>query len=55
MWLLRTGLVQFKDIKPESLANFIFSYNSEDLTSLDPLKAGDLVEIRLKEPPKPEL
>ena len=54
MWLLRTGIVKFRDITPESTAKYTFTHNSQPLTSLELLQGGDTVEIGLKHSLKPE-
>ena len=45
MWLLRTGLITVRDFDPQILSKFDFIHHSQSLTSLEPLKDGDVIEI----------
>ena len=47
MWLLIAGLLTVQDTDPDFYKKFEFIFNSQPLTSLELLKDGDTVEVKL--------
>lgn len=47
-WLLRSGLVNIKELCPEAVEKFEFRSNNLALDSVHKLKEGDIVEIKVK-------
>jgi len=54
MWLLRSGLVQVEDFRPDSLDKYKFMVNGELLRAVGDLKYGDLIEIKSTDQVKQE-